>query len=723
MKNNKFILTTTFVLLAFMLVFVYIDLKNRFEFVENEKYKIISKSIKERVLNLVSDKQSSTLAISLTLSQNSDIISSLRGNDFDTLPLEKISKDLRSLTDYKNVWIQILSPKGVSLYRSWTQKRGDNLYDIRADLRELIRTKQLNSTISVGIFSMTFKSMVPIYYEDEFIGIIEIITHFNSIAKKLQQDKIQSLVLVDKKFKQQLTNPITKEFIEDYYVATFENDPNLKSLINSIGVEEILKADPYLIFDNNLIVSEKILGIDGELLGYFILSKNLNDIEQTDLNTFKLLLIMFVTVLILLIFLFAFYIRNKEKSEIIKANLELESGLNEKLNEQIKIITEEKNLNRNILDAQPNLVILSDGKALIDANKSTFELIAKKYDMDNFIKEQKCICDYFVDVDEIDYIHSKYIEGKTWLEYITQNSDFKYKCAIMIGQKLHHYKISAKYFNYFNKNIFIVSLNDITHEVEIAQALKEEMKENKKKDMLLLQQSRLAAMGEMIGNIAHQWRQPLSAITSAISGLKLKQEYGILEDNDIVHTSDDIIKSANFLSKTIDDFRNFFKKDKIKEDFYIDDVIYSTFDIIKASYLNNLIDIDFDMEHIQYKGYPTELSQVFLNILSNAKDALLSSNVDYRYVKISLKTTKDNIIISIMDNGGGIKDEIIEKIFDPYFTTKHQSLGTGLGLYMSSQIIKASFKGSIYAQNDNIEFQSKQYVGANFIIELPLLVK
>ena len=243
------------------------------------------------------------------------------------------------------------------------------------------------------------------------------------------------------------------------------------------------------------------------------------------------------------------------------------------------------------------------------------------------------------------------------------------------------------------------------------------------KNKLFEEQSKLAAMGEMIGNIAHQWRQPLSAITTSITGLKLKKEYDIMENDDIEKTADDIIKSANFLSKTIDDFRNFFKKDKIIEDFYIDEVIQNTYNIIKASYQNNLVEIDFEMEHIGYRGYPTELSQVVLNILSNAKEALVARNKDDRYVHIKLKTSPDCIQISIHDNAGGVDEEIMEKIFDPYFTTKHKSMGTGLGLYMSTQIVKGSFKGNLYIQNEDIVYNGKSFRGANFIVELPIQQK
>jgi len=236
------------------------------------------------------------------------------------------------------------------------------------------------------------------------------------------------------------------------------------------------------------------------------------------------------------------------------------------------------------------------------------------------------------------------------------------------------------------------------------------------RDILLQQQTRLAAIGEMMANIAHQWRQPLSAITSSISGLKLKQEFGLLDDNDISEVNDQILKNAEFLSKTIDNFRNFFKKDQIKRKFFIADSINETINIIKASYDNHFIQLDTDFdESIYYFGSDNMLSQVVLNLLSNSKDALVHNNIDEKHVMISLSMNNDNIKIEVKDNGGGIKEDIQEKIFDPYFTTKHQHQGTGLGLYMSNQIVQNHFNGQITVQNITTEFG----MGACFVIEFP----
>ncbi len=258
----------------------------------------------------------------------------------------------------------------------------------------------------------------------------------------------------------------------------------------------------------------------------------------------------------------------------------------------------------------------------------------------------------------------------------------------------------------------------------LEERVSEELEKNKKQNIILQQQARLAALGEMIGNIAHQWRQPLSAITTRASSMQVKQEIGILEDREIHDTMEGIIKSANFLSQTIEDFRDFLRTDKIKKEFLMQKVIYDIYAIIKASYESNNIKMSFDIDNeLKYIGNPNELSQVILNILNNARDALLINQIEKKYVSICTSKEENNILITISDNGGGIPAYIIDKVFDPYFTTKHQNQGTGIGLYMSMQIIRDNFDGNLFVKNEETLFEGKMYNGAKFTIELPINVK
>ncbi len=251
-----------------------------------------------------------------------------------------------------------------------------------------------------------------------------------------------------------------------------------------------------------------------------------------------------------------------------------------------------------------------------------------------------------------------------------------------------------------------------------------EVEKNSKKDKLLYQQSKIASLGEMLGNIAHQWRQPLSAISSAASGIKLQKEMKILEENDLNDAIEGILKNSRYLSKTIDDFRNFFKTDKNHEHIQLDSALQDDLNILKATLKNNYIEVITNLEkNIEILTLKNELTQVHLNIISNAKDALLAEknqNLTQRYIFIDLKKDENMAIISIKDNGGGIQESALEKIFEPYFTTKHKSQGTGIGLFMSEEIIVKHLKGSIEAVNTTYSYKEHLYKGAMFIIKLPL---
>jgi PAS domain S-box-containing protein len=333
----------------------------------------------------------------------------------------------------------------------------------------------------------------------------------------------------------------------------------------------------------------------------------------------------------------------------------------------------------------------------------------------------------------LNYDFAFYDEFK--IEIRIQRKDGSYAWIEVCGK-------ATKKDNDFASNILLGTFNDITHIKEYEEILEDEVKiktkeledinqnlefkvneeleKNRQKDILLQQQSRLVALGEMIGNIAHQWRQPLSVITASVSGLQLKHELGFLSSCDIAEINDNVMNNARFLTNTIENFSKFFKQDVSKKSFFVVDVLNDTISIIQASYNNNFIQIEkhFD-KSLDYYGSENLLSQVVLNILSNSKDAFISQTQDdnkNKKVIISLFKDDKNIKITIKDNAGGIPENIKEKIFDPYFTTKHQSQGTGLGLFMSAQIIKTNFDGTISVDNTTDE----NGFGACFEISFPL---
>ncbi|HIC10152.1 MAG TPA: PAS domain-containing sensor histidine kinase [Campylobacterales bacterium] len=243
-------------------------------------------------------------------------------------------------------------------------------------------------------------------------------------------------------------------------------------------------------------------------------------------------------------------------------------------------------------------------------------------------------------------------------------------------------------------------LEKLNKELELR--VKEEVKKNLEKDQLLIQQSKLAAMGDMLGNIAHQWRQPLNTLALAIQDIEEAYIWGELDEKYIQDFTKLAMENISFMSKTIDDFRNFFKPSKQKEPFKLRDAVEEILQIVSAQLKNKNIKISVTGENYTVMGYPNEFKQVILNLTNNAKDAILSNRTDGQgEIKISILPTSEEEYreVRVEDNGGGVPEEIKDKIFEPYFTTKEGNKGTGIGLYMSKTIIEDNMKGRLELRN------------------------
>jgi PAS domain S-box-containing protein len=239
------------------------------------------------------------------------------------------------------------------------------------------------------------------------------------------------------------------------------------------------------------------------------------------------------------------------------------------------------------------------------------------------------------------------------------------------------------------------------------------------KDKLLYQQSKMAAMGEMIGNIAHQWRQPLSTISTASTGAKLQKEMDLLTDYQLYKLLTSINDSAQYLSQTIEDFRSFFNPNNNKiNEFNISDTLSKTLKLISAQFTTKDIEIIENIEPYNLVSIENEIIQVLINILNNARDALLIKEKQRKLLFINTYKKDKSLCIEILDNAGGIDIDIIDRIFEPYFTTKHESQGTGIGLYISYDIIKNHLNGSLIVSNEKYHYEDIDCEGAKFIIEI-----
>jgi len=260
--------------------------------------------------------------------------------------------------------------------------------------------------------------------------------------------------------------------------------------------------------------------------------------------------------------------------------------------------------------------------------------------------------------------------------------------------------------------------------VSLQEKVQIETETNRRKEMTIMQQSKMASIGEMIGNIAHQWRQPLSAISSLASSHILHSQLGTIDTKESIKILEDIMDHTQFLSNTIEDFRNYFKNDKEFTYFLVSESIERCLKIVSGVLSSNSIEVIKKIDDIKIFSLKNEFIQVILNILKNAIDAM--ENVledDQKYIMIKVYKEDQNAIIEIKDSAGGIPESIINKIFEPYFTTKHQSQGTGIGLFMSNEIIVKHMKGKLEVCNEMTPFDdTHKLYGAFFKIAIPLEV-
>jgi C4-dicarboxylate-specific signal transduction histidine kinase len=234
----------------------------------------------------------------------------------------------------------------------------------------------------------------------------------------------------------------------------------------------------------------------------------------------------------------------------------------------------------------------------------------------------------------------------------------------------------------------------------------------RQKDKIMLQQSRFAALGEMIEQIAHQWRQPLNTLALINQNLYFKFKLDKFDPQSFDEAHEQIDENLQYMSKTIDDFRNFYNHNRQPETYDICEVIHSAVSLSEAMLKYAKITVDLKpLEPSYVHNAKNELLQVCMNVIKNAHDALIEKRQEDRRITIKLKPCEDDFCLCIEDNAGGIDESILDKIFDPYFTTKADSHGTGIGLYMSRSITQEHLNGSIHAENGS--------EGARFIITLP----
>ena len=379
------------------------------------------------------------------------------------------------------------------------------------------------------------------------------------------------------------------------------------------------------------------------------------------------------------------------------------------LQEEKNQLAKTKDLLENIIENAPvNIFWKSVDGAYIGSNKRFLELINLKNKEELIGKKDS----------DLNFLESEVFVNDDKLIISTKEAKLDYIEQVTIKENITKIVNTSKVplLDEEGKVIGILAITqDITEQINNINQLKEQEK-------LIIQQSRLASMGEMIANIAHQWRQPLSIISTLATGIKLEKELAISNEQSEIDSLDMINQNAQYLSQTIDDFRNYFKKSNYMNTIFTNNLLDKTLKLIAPRLKNKNIKIIMNNENIEIETYENELVQIYINIINNAIDAFEDfKEVDYsKYIFIEIKKTDASLEIKIKDNAGGIEDEIMNRIFEPYFTTKDEKQGTGLGLFMCNEIVTKHLKGDIQALSSTFSYEGKEYKGTTFKITLPL---
>ena len=686
-KKNIYIIILLFLFVTFMIIvgtYYYITTKQKN--LLTSIYNTSNNNIIKTTENLIKDKQNTTLAIALALAKNDNLYNFMKNEEYEKLNYQKIVDEIAQNSKYKNVWIQIVDKNGNSIYRSWTDKKGDNLL-FRKDLKNTLTSQAISTSISVGLFNLTLKARTPIYdNENNFQGALEIITHFNSISKDLKDNNIESLVITEKKYKETIKFPYTNIFIDDYYVANKNANMDFVNYIKENGVEKYINIPTFIIENGYLISNYVLFDKNGEKLASIINFLDLKNIDTQIIKSFKVQIIMTsVIALIILFFSFLIYIYTT----------------------YLKEIKHQESKKQSILDSQLSIIVITNGKEIIDANKKLFEFFKDVSNLKEFKEKYICICKAFIDMKDENYIFEKEYNGKNWAEYVLENDKKNFKVAMKNENgEIRHFSLKTSKIS--SENFIIATLSDITQDLA-------KIEEDKEKDRFLYQQSKIAAIADTLKNIAHQWRQPLSVISTIASGLKLQKELNNLDDSMFYNSCDAIINNTQKLSNTIENFTNFFPKEDLITNFSFVEALKDTINFFDSIFEKNSIKCQFTYDSDMILNCNrSDFSQAVLNILDNSIYALIQNKKEEdRFIFIDFS----NKVLQIKDSGGGINEQHLQKILEPYFTTKHQSFGVGLGLYIVQEFFVNNLNSKIDIKNVTFEYKNINYKGTNFIID------
>ena len=688
--SKAFLILLSIVLVSFLANMYY---KNDIKRLQDKSYTHKSKEIIEESKLYIETKQANIANITYLLSLNSNVKNVLLNNQKDQFSFDQVLKGFHNIEEYENVKIQIIDKNGITQYKSWKS----SLNTIN-DILEIIKEPKIMNHITTDQTGLVFKSIVPIYEQELFIGVIEVTSNFSSVVNHLTQNNNKSIISISSVESIKINQPSTTNFIDESYIITSKDSLILNEFLKYHGINKFINIPSYIVLQDYMVVSHPIKNKNRTTIAYNVNFYDKHYMDNSIIDGYKKdflfnIIIILISLLILIsIFVLSKYIKNL-RLDIRDKNNDLEIQNN-------KLIDLVKSYDENVIYSKTDIhgVITDVSKAFCEiSGYLKEELIGKSH---NIVRHTDMYASVFKD------IWNTIKADEVWegdIKNIRKDGSYYWTRAV----------IRSDIDSYGNLLGYYAIRHDIT-------ALKDFEEQQK----YLIQSEKLASMGEMIGNIAHQWRQPLSIISTAATGIQLQKEHNLLTDEFFDKSCRLIDDNTQYLSKTIDDFRNFLKGNSIKQRFQLDHTMDSFMNLVRPSIKDHNILVEMQIEkEMDIISYENELIQCLINIFNNAKDAFLEDHnktISTKKIIISAYKIDTHMIITIQDNAGGIPEKIIDKVFEPYFTTKNQSQGTGLGLHMSYKLISELMLGTITVVNKSY-FQDKiENKGAFFSLTIPL---
>ncbi|MEA2100654.1 MAG: ATP-binding protein [Campylobacterota bacterium] len=620
---------------------------------------------------------------------------------------------------------QFVLPNNESFLRMHKpNKFGDDLTNIREDFNYTNKTKKASKGFVQGRTAHGFRNVYPIFDKSNntYLGLVEISFSSDNLQKYLLEvSKIETHFLVNKKIfdvKIWPRDDVVLKYIQSsehknymfamtsqhsYNQCVIENGEKLKPIREEInkGITKGEKFATYTYHHNHIDVISfyPIKSFNDTKTVAWLVSYEGSEFLYTTLkDSITIRVISFFIFLLLWYFIYRILNQKEILDKEIKVKTKELQSLNDTLEEKIAIRTKEQD---------QLLLLFNKGEESLFKWKND-ENWSAEYVSDNVTEIFGYTKDEFLNGDILyanlinkddllvvtDEINQAIKQDKTFFTHKPYRILSKEnKTKWLLDNTIIIKDDDGKIINFLGYISEITELMEYRYNLE--ELIKEKTKENLKQLEILQEQTKLASMGEMIGAIAHQWRQPLSAVNMSIQNLDEYYEDGLLDKEFIDKFIEKNKKTIKFMSKTIDDFRNFYRIDKTKRIFSVKEAIEETISIQSAQLKDHDIKLSLSGEDFTINAYKSEFQQVILNLISNAKDALDELNVQSAKIDIEL----EDKTIFIEDNGGGIPNDIISRIFEPYFTTKEQGKGTGMGLYMSKMIIKDNLGGTIKVEN------------------------